>query len=188
MIKAIISDFDGTLVDTFKANLCAYQQAFQKVGLILLEEDYLRCFGMRFDDFMMAMKIDDSAMCSSIKYWKKVFYPSFFNQLVLNRALYELIASFQKQGGKTALASTATKENLLNAVDYLGICDVFTTICAGMDVKYGKPSPDIFLKAMEHLGVAPAETLIFEDSMVGIAAAKASGARVLRIVFDSSLV
>ena len=52
MIKAVITDFDGTLVDTFKANLHAYQEAFDEVGLILTEEQYRECFGFRFEKFM----------------------------------------------------------------------------------------------------------------------------------------
>lgn len=49
MIKAIITDFDGTLVDTFEANLRAYQEAFYQVGITLMAEKYRECFGYRFD-------------------------------------------------------------------------------------------------------------------------------------------
>ena len=45
MIKAIITDFDGTLVDTFEANLRAYQEAFYQVGITLMAEKYRECFG-----------------------------------------------------------------------------------------------------------------------------------------------
>ena len=47
MIKAIITDFDGTLVDTFQANLQAYQKAFQAVGKDITAEKYRECFGLR---------------------------------------------------------------------------------------------------------------------------------------------
>ena len=52
MIKAIITDFDGTLVDTFEANLRAYQQAFADQGLSLTSDTYRECFGYRFERFM----------------------------------------------------------------------------------------------------------------------------------------
>ena len=64
----------------------------------------------------------------------------------------------------------------MNVVNYLGLADKFDLIYAGVDVKQGKPSPEIYLKTMKALGVSPDETLIFEDSEVGIQAAKASGA------------
>lgn len=177
MIKAIITDFDGTLVDTFEANLRAYQQAFNAQGLSLSPEKYRECFGYRFERFMTVVGVYDETIAHAIKEAKKDFYPQYFEYLKLNKALIELMASLKAMGVKTAIASTARKENLMNAVHYLGIAEHFDLIFAGVDVNQGKPSPEIYLKAMEALGVSPDETLIFEDSPVGIEAAKASGAQ-----------
>lgn len=176
MIQAIITDFDGTLVDTFEANLLAYQEAFAKEGIRLTQDRYRECFGYRFDRFMNAMGIYDDAVAERIKEYKKESYPKYFNRIRINEPLIKLIASFKAMGGKTAIASTARRENLMNAVNYLGIEEDFDLIYAGVDVKKGKPSPEIYLKAMEALGVTAGQTLIFEDSEVGIQAAKAAGA------------
>jgi len=176
MIRAVITDFDGTLVDTFEANLKAYQKVFASVGLELTATRYRECFGYRYDCFMQEMGVTDKAVADTIKEAKKDAYPEFFDCLKPNHALIDLIQSFKAMGGKTAIASTARKENLMNVIHYLGIEDKFNLIFAGVDVKNGKPDPEIYLKAMEALGVQPEETLIFEDSQVGIDAAKASGA------------
>lgn len=176
MIKAIITDFDGTLVDTFEANLLAYQEAFAKEGIRLTQERYRECFGCRFDGFMTAMGIVDDQVAGRIKQYKKESYTKYFHLLRINEPLVRLIESFKAMGGKTAIASTARRENLMNAVNYLGISKHFDLIYAGVDVKKGKPSPEIYLKAMDALGVSPEQTLIFEDSDVGIQAAKAAGA------------
>lgn len=176
MIQAIITDFDGTLVDTFEANLLAYQEAFAKEGIRLTQDRYRECFGYRFDRFMTAMGIYDDEVAERIKESKKESYPKYFNCLRINEPLIKLIASFKAMGGKTAIASTARRENLMNAVNYLGIAEHFDLIYAGVDVKKGKPSPEIYLKAMEALGVTAGQTLIFEDSEVGIQAAEAAGA------------
>lgn len=177
MIKAIITDFDGTLVDTFEANLRAYQKAFNDVGLNLTADKYRQCFGYRFERFMVAMGVHDNKTSNYIREAKKDYYPQFFEYLTPNIALIELIASYRALGGKTAIASTARKENLMNVVNYLGLSDMFDLIYAGVDVIQGKPSPEIYLKTMEELGVKADETLIFEDSEVGIQAAKSSGAK-----------
>ena len=177
MIKAIITDFDGTLVDTFEANLRAYQEAFANVGLSLSTDRYKECFGYRFDRFMQAMNISDELIIKQIKESKKDFYPKHFNHLKPNHSLINLISTFHKMGGKTAIASTARKENLMNVVNYLGIVEHFDLIYTGTDVKCGKPSPEIYIKTMETLGVIPEETLIFEDSQVGIEAATKSKAK-----------
>ena len=176
MIQAIITDFDGTLVDTFEANLLAYQEAFAKEGIRLTQDRYRECFGYRFDRFMTAMGIYDDEVAERIKESKMESYPKYFNRIRINEPLIKLIASFKAMGGKTAIASTARRENLMNSVKYIGIAEHFDLIYAGVDVKKGKPSPEIYLKAMEALGVTAVQTLIFEDSEVGIQAAKAAGA------------
>lgn len=177
MIKALITDFDGTLVDTFEANFKAYQEAFHYIGKDITEEEYHKCFGFRFERFMEEMSISDEETRNVIKEVKKNVYPKYFNFLRPNQVLISLIESFREMGGKTAIASTARKENLMNAVEYLGIAKHFDLIFAGVDVKQGKPSPEIYLKAMDSLKVSPKETIIFEDSQVGITAAKKSGAQ-----------
>lgn len=184
MIKALITDFDGTLVDTFEANLRAYQEAFHQVGLELTADRYKECFGYRFDRFMTAMAVYDEQIASRIKELKKDAYPKYFNHLVPNDKLIELIATFHQMGAKTAIASTARKENLMNAVNHLDIAHHFDLIYAGVDVTKGKPDPEIYLKSMAALGVTPDETLIFEDSPVGFQAAKASGAKYIPVTPD----
>lgn len=183
MIKAIITDFDGTLVDTFEANLKAYQRAFSEVGIALTAEQYRKCFGFRFDRFMTAMGVYDENLANRIKEIKKYCYPQYFEYLRPNEALIEWIGTFKQMGGKTALASTARKDNLMNALNYLDLTELFDLIYSGEDVKYGKPSPEIYEKTMEKLLVAPLDTLIFEDSEVGIIAAKNSGAHFIKITF-----
>ena len=181
MIRAIITDFDGTLVDTFEANLRAYQKAYQSVGLDITAEKYHECFGFRFERLMMATGVFDDRAANIIREAKKELYPQFFTYLKPNKALLGLIEGFKALGGKTAVASTARRENLMNVVNYLGISDKFDLIYAGADVKEGKPSPEIYIKAMDALGVTPEETLIFEDSLVGLQAAEASGAAYMKV-------
>lgn len=181
MIRAIITDFDGTLVDTFEANLKAYQKAYQSVGLGITAERYHKCFGFRFERLMTATGIFDEKTANAIREAKKEYYPQFFSSLKPNKALLNLIAGFKALGGKTAVASTARRENLMNVINYLDIANHFDLIYAGADVKEGKPSPEIYLKAMQALGVTPEETLIFEDSDVGLQAAKASGASFIKV-------
>lgn len=181
MIKAIITDFDGTLVDTFEANFRAYQDAFREVGKVLTEDKYRDCFGYRFDRFMQEMGLENGEITHKIKELKKEAYINHFEHLRLNKSLISLIRDFHNSGGKTAIASTARKENLINAVNYLGVAENFDLIFAGVDVQQGKPSPEIYNKTMEALGVKPTEVIIFEDSPVGFEAAVASGAQYIKV-------
>lgn len=181
MIKAIITDFDGTLVDTFEANLATYQKVLGNFGVELSREKYHECFGLRFDAFMTAVGIDDDQMRNHIKELKTALYPSFFEKLLPNKALIDFLLTLRTSGVKIAIASTARKENLMNVLHYLGLEESFDLIMAGVNVSKGKPDPEIYTLTMSRLGVSPDEVLIFEDSQVGLQAAEASGAKYIKI-------
>lgn len=184
MIKAIITDFDGTLVDTFEANLAAYRKVLGDFGVDLSREKYRKCFGLRFDAFMAALGINDEQTREKIKDAKTALYPSFFEKLIPNKALINFLESLKNSGVKIAIASTARKENLMNVLSYLGLADSFDLILAGVNVSKGKPDPEIYNLTMERLGVSPEDVLIFEDSDVGLQAAEASGAKYIRVTED----
>lgn len=181
MIKAIICDFDGTLADTFAANYKAYQEAFEEQGLTLTEEAYRAAFGLRYDDFMRRMNIRDSQIAHAIRERKKELYPQCFHLLRPNKRLLDFVRSMHNSGVKTAIASTARKENLQNVVAYLDIAKDFNLIQSGNDVRHGKPDPEIYVRVMESLRVRPEDTLIFEDTEIGIQAAQASGAQCIQV-------
>ena len=180
-IKLVITDFDGTLVGTFQANYHAYCEAFNQVGLTLTEEQYRKCYGLRFDAFMDAMRIEDVEVRKRIRAIKGECYPNHFGLLKVNQPLLDFIRMFRQGGGKTAVASTARGKNLTNALNHIGANDDFDLILAGEDVKEGKPSPEIYNTVMQRMGVTPGQTLIFEDSPVGLQAAEVAGAHYIKI-------
>lgn len=174
-IKLLISDFDGTLVNTFEANYSAYQKAFSECGLNLSIETYQQCFGLRYDDFMKETNIIEKDLQKKIRQLKGKYYPLFFDKLMPNHPLISFIRSFKESGGHTALASTARKSNLINALKYLQLEEAFDFILAGEDVSKGKPNPEIYQKILNHYQVPAHEALVFEDSNVGIEAAQQAG-------------
>ncbi|MCS2582597.1 HAD family hydrolase [Bacteroides sp. BFG-551] len=174
-IKLLITDFDGTLVDTFQANFMAYKKAFNQVGLALSEIEYRQCFGFRFDKFMTTVGVTDPFVAQNIREYKSNFYSDFFEYFRVNISLLSMLETFHKAGGKTAIASTAYRKNLENALRYIGAMEIFDFILAGEEVKQGKPSPDIYRTVLNHFSLQPTEALIFEDSEVGIQSAKLVG-------------
>lgn len=183
-VKLIICDLDGTLVDTFEANYRAYSDAFESVGLALSREHYSDCFGLRFDNFMSAMGINNPEVRKRIKELKGEYYPRHFGYLKVNTPLIGLIRAFHLSGGKTAIASTAREKNLRNVIRYIGIEEYFDLILAGESVNKGKPDPEIYLKVLQQLACKPEEALIFEDSEVGFKAAANAGIRYIKVTKD----
>lgn len=171
-IKAIITDFDGTLVNTFNANFYAYHEAFKQYGYELTRDQYKECYGLRYDALCdkMDIKQDDR---KPIKELKKKIYPDFFDYLTINQNLLTFIrASHILYGIKTCIASTATKENLYNVLKYFEIEDAFDIIITGENVSKGKPDPEVYLKALNLLECDTDEVIVFEDSEVGCEAAE----------------
>ena len=197
-IKLILLDFDGTLADTRRANTLAYVATLREAGYTLTEEEYAaRYFGMRCDEFLTRIGIADPAERERLRLRKIALYPTFFDTVRLNRPLWDFCRQFRAQGGRANMVNrmgrlgiagpqavrrletpdedTSRKEERLpeeNAVD---------GILSGADVARSKPAPDCFLEAMRREGCTPRETLIFEDSEIGLEAARRSGASYFRV-------
>lgn len=180
-IKLLITDFDGTLVDTFYANYCAYRDALDQCNIDLNEATYRECFGLRFEAFMDKIDITDLTTQAQIKELKLQYYPRYFNELIPNIPLIEFLKAAKQTGISTAIASTARKENLMNVLNYLELTSLFDFILSGADVKKGKPSPEIYLKTLSITQVDASQALVFEDSQVGIEAAENAGINYIRI-------
>lgn len=180
-IKLLITDFDGTLVDTFEANYRAYKQAMDSVGLELSRERYRECFGFRFDRFMEALGITDESLKARIREAKAECYPYHFDYLVVNRTLLDFIRAFRRGGGHTAIASTARAKNLMNALRHIGADKDFDMILAGESVSKGKPDPEIYQTVLTKFNIAPNDALVFEDSEVGFKAAENAGIKYITI-------
>ena len=158
-IRLILLDFDGTLADTRRANTLAYVAALGEAGYKLTEEEYA-----------------DAAEREQIRLRKIALYPSFFDTVRLNVPLWEFCRQFRADGGRVWVVSTGSRENIDNVIAHLGIGGGLDGILSGADVEHAKPAPDCFLEAIRREGCTPRETLIFEDSPIGIEAARRSGA------------
>lgn len=183
-IRLILLDFDGTLVDTRRANARAYIQTLAEVGIHIDEATYLaRYFGMRCNEFMTAMGITDSAERERLRLRKIALYPDYFETLRLNEPLWQFCQDFRRKGGRVWIVSTGSRANIDNVLRHLRLEEGFDGILSGLEIEHPKPAPDCFLEVMRREGCTPRETLIFEDSPVGLAAAEASGASYFRVQF-----
>ena len=165
-IRLILLDFDGTLVDTRRANARAYVETLREVGYAMTKEEYAaRHFGVR-----------DPAQIDRLRRRKIELYPRYFDLVTLNRPLWEFCQQFRAQGGRVWIVSTGQRANIDNVMRHLHLEAGVDGIISALDAPQSKPDPGCFLKAMEIEGATPDETLIFEDSAVGIEAARRSGA------------
>ncbi|MCF0239093.1 MAG: HAD hydrolase-like protein, partial [Streptococcus gallolyticus] len=177
-IKMIISDFDGTLVDTYEANLAAYKIAFEKNGLTLTDEMYASAFGLNYADFMEKLGVKDSALVERIHDDKAKQYAQCVNKIVMNKSLVDFIRKAKKNGAVCALATMSSRKCLDYAIKYLGIGNLFDTIITSdeIDDKY-----NMILDIMNKHNVSPSNTLLIEDSDFGCAAAQRAKCNFIKI-------
>lgn len=180
-IKAVITDFDGTLVDTIIANYFAYSEAFAACGLELDRNLYQNNYGLRFDDLCKKIGIEDNEIKQKIRSLKANIYPKFFSYIRINNKLLTFIQMCKDNGIKTCIASTAAKKNLYGVLKHFYLDSYFDIIISGDDVSKGKPSPEVYIKALDLLDCEPEETLVFEDSKVGCEAAEAAGIQYIKV-------
>ena len=181
-IKLILLDFDGTLADTRMANGRAYIQALSEVSIdISIDEYTAKYFGMRCREFLRDVGIENDEDARKLRRRKVEIYPNYFDSVRLNTPLWEWCKKMRTMGIKVWIVSTGHIDNITNVMRHLNIINGVDGIISGDDVTLPKPNPECFLRAMEIEGVTPRETIIFEDSEIGLEAAERSGASYVKI-------
>lgn len=173
MKSLLIFDLDGTLFDTREVNYSAYDFALKKYGFSL-DHDYFckKCNGRKYTDFLPDItKTNDQDLLEKIHKTKKEAYPSFLSKAVCNNFLFDLINAF-KGRYYCSLVTTATKTNTLEILSFFNKTNVFDFIVTQDDCSFPKPNPECFFLAMSHFDIGSDNTIIFEDSEVGVQAAK----------------
>lgn len=183
--KLAIFDMDGTLFDTRIANFGSYERAMEALGYSS-DYDYFaaHCNGMHYRSFLpqiMKAKNPDlteeelDTQMEEIHELKKACYPEFLDDVRENEHLFCMMRAM-RDTYNLALVTTANKKNCYELLDHFHRREEFDLILMQEDVKKKKPHPEGFLMAMEHFGVRPEDTIVFEDSDVGEEAARAAGA------------
>ncbi len=179
--KLALFDLDGTLIDTLKINYESYRIAMEEVGRdfdIKYYEEY--CFGKNYRDFLPQILEEDEALVKRVHDRKLELYLQCFDMGHPNEALKDFIIHCGDIY-HMVVATTATRSNVEAILKHFGIYEYIERIYAQEDVTKFKPDPQIFEMAMRDFGIEPEDTVIFEDSKVGLEAAYATGAAVIKI-------
>ena len=175
-MKLIIVDLDGTLFDTKDVNYHAYKDAIAPYGYSIDYKYYCDyCNGRHYMDFLPQITTNDNEVLQAMHSVKKVAYKKHLDKAVLNDGLADIVRLMRAEY-KTAVVTTASKENCYDILNQFELVDLFDLILTHDDITKSKPDPEGFLCAMKHFEAKPSETIIFEDSEVGLEAAERSGA------------
>jgi beta-phosphoglucomutase family hydrolase len=187
--RAVIWDMDGVIADTAPYHFQAWRQAFQKRGVEFTEADFRRSFGQRNDNIIRGIlgQQTSDAEIAAISPEKEATYRRLArHHQQAHPGAVAMLQQLQKRDYKIALASSAPPENIRFVLDDLGIGSYFQATVSGRDVTRGKPDPQVFLTAAQKLGVSPDRSVVIEDAVAGVAAAKRAGMACIAVTNTNS--
>jgi len=183
--RGAIFDWDGVIINSAAHHEASWERLAEECGKHLPDDHFKRGFGMKNEVIIPEMlhwtNIPTEIRILSLR--KEAIY----REIVLEKGMTALpgvepwLIRLREAGIACVIASSTHRENITTTLEVLRLQDFFSEIVASEDVKRGKPDPEVFLTAAHRLGTAPADTVVFEDALVGIAAAHAAGMKVVAV-------
>ncbi len=174
-MKAIIFDFDGLIVDTETIWFESYKEVLNGHGLELTLERFSKIIGTKATEFFsyiqQKLQVDSSVIEANAH---ELFHIK-MGEPAPREGVEDYLKEAKELGLKIGLASSSSRKWVEGFLTKLNIIQYFDVIKTRDDVSKVKPNPELYLKALEALGVLPSEAIAFEDSLNGLRAARAAG-------------
>lgn len=184
MIKAVIFDLDGVLIDSSKEHYLAWKRLFKEKGILINKQIFKEIFGMGNKEILgkilkreLSEKELEEFSDLKEKYYRQYMRGKSIRPMLGMKALLENL----KQRFKMSIATSTPRENLNLILEKLKIKEYFEALATGDEVAKGKPNPDIFLLAAKKLGEEPQRCVVVEDALSGVEAAKRAGMKCIAI-------
>ena len=188
MIKSIIFDLDGVLVETKDIHFHALNLSIKKICKIdeaISYKDHLNKYdGLPTNEKLKILfknKLTKKKSIQISKYKQKITANLIRKKILYNKKIFKIFKSLYEKGYVICVASNAVKLTVNSCLKILKIKKFIKYSLSNNDVKKPKPHPEIYLKLFLNLGLSPKETLIVEDSYYGLKAARDSGANVFQL-------
>ena len=186
MIKAVLFDMDGTLIDTEKYYRICWPKAMAHFGYEMSDEQALsmRSLGQPFAPaHLKEMFADENLDYPAIRAYRKELMEEYLAKsgIEIKRGAIELLNFLKEKKIRRAVATATDIERTERYLKQIGLYSYFDEIISATMVEHGKPAPDIYLYACEQLHLAPAECMAVEDSPNGVSSAYDAGCKVVMV-------
>jgi phosphoglycolate phosphatase len=177
-VRAVLSDFDGTLADSYPAITASVNHVRATHGLPPLREDQVRPHVGRGPAYLLEHTVPGGNLpADQARY--RAHHPSVMREGTrLLPGVADTLAALQKAGLLLAVCSNKPVAFTRDLLDYFGIAGRFQVVLGPEDVHRPKPAPDMLRAGLQRLNVEPAEALYVGDMTVDIQTARAAGVRV----------
>ena len=189
MIKGVIFDMDGTIVDSLPYHHEAWRIFFEENKIEDFSGKLKKYKGGGTLDLMKAVygdiySLEELKKMSDDK--EVIFREIYKGNIVPIYGFIEFLEELKSKNILVGLASNAIKLNVDLTLMELGIYDQFNSIISGDEVNYGKPNPEMFNKTVNNFNINKANCLIFEDSLEGVQAANNADIKVIGVTSSNS--
>lgn len=172
---SVIFDMDGTLLDTQKICIPAWEYAGREQGVVGMGDHIVHVCGMNSAGWSRYV-LDRYPHIDMDKFNLTVReYVLEHGKITYKKGAEELLSYLWDNKIKTAIASGSSIGSIEHHLREVGSYERFDAIAGGVEVEHGKPAPDVFLLAAKRMGAEPCDCIVFEDSENGIRAAHAAG-------------
>ena len=185
MIKAVLWDLDGTLVDSAEFHWRAWRDVMAEEGRPVTHEQFVESFGKRNDLILWGWLGEDADPERMRRLSEEK--ESRFRALVRAHGIDPLpgvrkwVARLHVEGWVQAIATSAPRANLDALIEAMQLGHIFGAAVAAEDVTHGKPDPEVFLLAAARLGAEPPRSIVVEDAPMGIEAGRRAGMRTVGV-------
>lgn len=177
VIKGLIFDLDGVVVDTAKYHYLAWKKLAGDLGFGFSEKDNERLKGVsRIQSLEILLEVGGIQLSEEVKAdlatKKNNDYLGYIMKMTPDEILpgvLEILGEARKRGLKTAIGSAS--KNAITILERVDLLNYFDHVIDGNKVSKAKPDPEVFIKAASEMGVQPGECIVFEDAEAGIEAA-----------------
>ena len=183
--RGAIFDWDGVIINSAAQHELSWELLARECGKALPENHFKRGFGMK-NEVIIPEQLHWTTVPTEIRLLS-LRKEAIYREVVREQGITALpgvepwLRTLREEKIPCAIASSTHLENITTTLDVLGLVEYFAAIITAEDVKRGKPDPEVFLTAAQRIGVEPGDGVVFEDALVGIAAAKAAGMRVVAV-------
>ncbi len=185
MIKGLIFDMDGTLIQNMPYHMKAFSTLAERLGYQMLQPVTNKFYGRHNDEIFLAIApqwVIDKYGLQYLSDEKEAIYRELYaGKVCLTDGLAELLAEAKAKGVKCYVGSAAPRLNIDLIWNGAQLDDKIDGCICGDDVVNFKPHPEIFLKCCEGMGLAPEDCVVFEDAISGIKAGWAAGCKVVAL-------
>ena len=185
MIKAVLWDLDGTLVDSAEFHWRAWRDVMAEAGLPITHEQFVHSFGKR-NDLILSGWLGEGVDPGRVRRLSEE-KEARFRALVQAHGIEPLpgardwVARLHAEGWAQAIATSAPRANLDTMAGAMKMGHYFGAGVAAEDVTHGKPHPEVFLVAARRLGADPRASIVVEDAPIGIEAGRRAGMRTVGV-------